>query len=271
MELSDHALRVAVEEMNLGHGVVVAADSRDGFHGGAALTRWVRTEDGLLGVLSDYQPYADFVRVMPFLEGILRLVFGIKVPDNAAEELRVVHVLYREFPMISKLKKPKPPTKVVTALALAFLMGLAFFVSGVVFLVGGGGRVAIMFIVPGASVVMGVIGTFRGTGRGANLLSAGLVTMTFIAVVVAIFGFIVGKGDFAMMMNVGSIVVAILAIGLAFGLRGTDATRYQMDLRMFKEDLVDELAQETSFDFQLEEEEAKEEFEHQEHVEDRTK
>ena len=65
-------------------GDVVAGDARDGFHGGAELTRWVRSEADAAAVLELVRGHCDTARVMPFLEGIPCSIHGIVFPDFVA-------------------------------------------------------------------------------------------------------------------------------------------------------------------------------------------
>jgi hypothetical protein len=72
---------VAVHGLEPRVGEVVAGDAREGFHGGAELTRWVRTESDAEPVLQLMRRHCDTVRVMPFLEGIPCSIHGIVFPD----------------------------------------------------------------------------------------------------------------------------------------------------------------------------------------------
>ena len=65
-----------------GAGTVWAADSRDGYHGGAIRTRWVIDDGAAADATADLAPWCDAVRVMPFLEGIATSVHGIVLPDG---------------------------------------------------------------------------------------------------------------------------------------------------------------------------------------------
>jgi hypothetical protein len=76
------ALSHASEALDLGHGVVWAGDARDGFHGGAAYTWWVRDEPTAAEALAFLGPRCDTVRVMPFLEGIPCSIHGVVFPDH---------------------------------------------------------------------------------------------------------------------------------------------------------------------------------------------
>jgi hypothetical protein len=71
------ALRAATREMDRGDGAVWSADAREGFHGGAAYTRWVETEEQILAVQAELQPHADQIRVMPYLRGIPCSIHGM--------------------------------------------------------------------------------------------------------------------------------------------------------------------------------------------------
>ena len=53
-----------------GDGTVWVADNRDGWHGGASMLRWVRSDDEAAEATQALGRHADRVRVMPFLEGI---------------------------------------------------------------------------------------------------------------------------------------------------------------------------------------------------------
>ena len=68
--------------LDRGNGTVWAADARDGYHGGAARTRWVTDDDEAAAATADLSPWCDTVRVMPFLEGIATSVHGIVLPDG---------------------------------------------------------------------------------------------------------------------------------------------------------------------------------------------
>jgi hypothetical protein len=72
---------VAVDDLQPEPGTVWAGDARDGFHGGAELTRWIRTEDDAADALTTMRAHCDSVRVMPFLEGIPCSIHGWVFPD----------------------------------------------------------------------------------------------------------------------------------------------------------------------------------------------
>lgn len=78
------ALLAASARLDQGAGTVWAADQREGFHGGASYTRRV-TNDAQARVVFDlFGPHADYVRVMPFLEGIVCSVHGLVFDDYVA-------------------------------------------------------------------------------------------------------------------------------------------------------------------------------------------
>ncbi len=67
-----------------GAGTVWAADASEGFHGGAALTRWVTDDAEASAVTAELARHCATVRVMPFLDGIPTSVHGIVLPDGVA-------------------------------------------------------------------------------------------------------------------------------------------------------------------------------------------
>jgi hypothetical protein len=77
------AERVAAD-FDRGGGTVWAADARDGFHGGATQTYWVRDDTSRDRALARLTTACDSVRVMPFLEGIPCSIHGIVLPDGVA-------------------------------------------------------------------------------------------------------------------------------------------------------------------------------------------
>ena len=74
------SLEAAHRALNAGPGTVWAADNSQGWHGGAAGTRWVR--DDLSGAVAWAKNRAERVRVMPFLEGTPCSIHGIVLPDG---------------------------------------------------------------------------------------------------------------------------------------------------------------------------------------------
>jgi hypothetical protein len=63
---------------------VWAGDSRDGAHGGADLTRWVRNEHDVDAVVELIASRCDRARVMPFLEGVPCSIHGVVALDGVA-------------------------------------------------------------------------------------------------------------------------------------------------------------------------------------------
>ncbi len=74
------SLEAAHRSLDAGSGTVWAADNSQGWHGGAAGTRWVRQD--LAGALAWAADRAKRVRVMPFLEGIPCSIHGMVLPDG---------------------------------------------------------------------------------------------------------------------------------------------------------------------------------------------
>ncbi|MCK6522494.1 hypothetical protein L6R49_13765 [Myxococcota bacterium] len=76
------ALRGAAEALDRGHGTVWAGDAREGFNGGAALTRWVRGEQEAEEAFQTLSKSCDSARVMPFLEGVPCSIHAWVLPDG---------------------------------------------------------------------------------------------------------------------------------------------------------------------------------------------
>ena len=74
----------AASQVDRGDGTVWAADAREGFHGGATQTYWVRDEASRARAIAGLRSMCDSVRVMPFLEGIPCSIHGIVLPDGVA-------------------------------------------------------------------------------------------------------------------------------------------------------------------------------------------
>ena len=72
----------AWRSFDAGAGTVWAADARDGYHGGATLTRWVTNDDEAAAVTTALAPHCDAARLMPFLEGVPTSIHGIVLPDG---------------------------------------------------------------------------------------------------------------------------------------------------------------------------------------------
>ncbi len=76
--------RRAATDVDRGDGTVWAADAREGFHGGATQTYWVRDDASRDRALAGLSSVCDSVRVMPFLEGVPCSIHGIVLPDGVA-------------------------------------------------------------------------------------------------------------------------------------------------------------------------------------------
>jgi len=76
------ALRAAAERLDQGAGTVWAGDAREGFHGGASRTRWVRDPASARAAAQLLAAHCDTARVMPFLDGIPCAIHGIVMPDG---------------------------------------------------------------------------------------------------------------------------------------------------------------------------------------------
>jgi hypothetical protein len=74
--------RAAAARLDRGAGTVWAADASEGWHGGAALTRWVVDEAESGAAERELGAHARNVRVMPFLDGIPCSVHGLVLPDG---------------------------------------------------------------------------------------------------------------------------------------------------------------------------------------------
>jgi hypothetical protein len=69
-------------DLDRGDGTVWAGDAREGFHGGASQTYWVRDDASLARAIDGLRAVCDQVRVMPFVEGIPCSIHGIVLPDG---------------------------------------------------------------------------------------------------------------------------------------------------------------------------------------------
>jgi len=69
---------------DVGMGTVWSADARDGYHGGAARTKWVTDDAEAIAATDELRLHCDAVRIMPFLDGIATSVHGIVLPDGVA-------------------------------------------------------------------------------------------------------------------------------------------------------------------------------------------
>ncbi|MFT7521586.1 MAG: hypothetical protein ACI9MC_003737 [Kiritimatiellia bacterium] len=67
--------------MDEGSGTVWAGDMREGFHGGAHLTFWVRHKASMEHALACLLLACDTARVMPFMDGLPCSMHGLVMPD----------------------------------------------------------------------------------------------------------------------------------------------------------------------------------------------
>jgi hypothetical protein len=74
----------AASDVDRGDGTVWAADAREGFHGGATQSYWVRDDGSRDRALAGLSSVCDSVRVMPFLEGVPCSIHGVVLPDGVA-------------------------------------------------------------------------------------------------------------------------------------------------------------------------------------------
>ncbi|HKF19610.1 MAG TPA: ATP-grasp domain-containing protein [Candidatus Dormibacteraeota bacterium] len=90
----------AANSLDRGQGVVVAADAREGIHGGAEGLRWARDDAELAEAADFFRAISDRVRVMPFLEGIPCSIHGIVFPDHVVTVRPVEMVTLRQPPRL---------------------------------------------------------------------------------------------------------------------------------------------------------------------------
>jgi hypothetical protein len=77
-------LGAAARRLDRGAGTVWAGDARDGFHGGASLVHWVRTDADADAALAPLAARSDRARVAPFLEGVPCSIHGFVTGDGVA-------------------------------------------------------------------------------------------------------------------------------------------------------------------------------------------
>jgi hypothetical protein len=82
VSLGGVAARQAAAELDAGAGTVWAADSSQGWHGGAEGLRLVRGPSGVDDAVRAFAERAHRVRIMPFLEGVPCSIHGIVYPDH---------------------------------------------------------------------------------------------------------------------------------------------------------------------------------------------
>ena len=111
-EVSDPPFRIAeanyeaaikaAEELDRGRGTVWAGDTERGIHGGATLTRWIRTAEQAREAAEFFSSRSSRIRVTPFLEGIPTSIHGVVFPDGVAS-LRPIELLTLRRPEASEL------------------------------------------------------------------------------------------------------------------------------------------------------------------------
>ena len=89
-------LLAAHRQRDRGLGTVWAADNRQGWHGGANGTRWVRDLSRAHIEAVRFQELAWKVRVMPFVEGIPCSIHGIVFPDHVVALRPCEMVVFRQ-------------------------------------------------------------------------------------------------------------------------------------------------------------------------------
>lgn len=82
--LEPRALAEADRRLDRGDGTVWAADASQGWHGGAELVRWVRSEDDRAVVRQELSAHCASVRVMPFLAGVPCSIHGVVYPGHVS-------------------------------------------------------------------------------------------------------------------------------------------------------------------------------------------
>jgi ATP-grasp domain-containing protein len=90
----------AASGLDRGRGVVVAADAREGIHGGAEGLRWAQDDTELAEATDFLRAISDRVRVMPFVEGIPFSIHGIVFPDHVVTVRPVEMVTLRQSPRL---------------------------------------------------------------------------------------------------------------------------------------------------------------------------
>ena len=78
------ALRSAAAEVSGPLGTVWVGDNKEGWHGGANMTRWVRDEADAVQTAAFLGKHCDRVRVMPFLEGLPCSIHAFVTADAVA-------------------------------------------------------------------------------------------------------------------------------------------------------------------------------------------
>jgi hypothetical protein len=89
------ALTDAARALDLGTGTVWSGDTSEGFNGGTAYVRWVRTPDAHEDAVGFFTEHCRRVRVVPFLDGLPCSVHGFVFPDGVAALRPVEMVVLR--------------------------------------------------------------------------------------------------------------------------------------------------------------------------------
>jgi hypothetical protein len=79
--VTEAAVGQAMGVLNQGTGVVITADNKAGWHGGGEMSRVISGTEGITAAVSDLAPYADVVRVTPYLTGTPCSIHGVIFPD----------------------------------------------------------------------------------------------------------------------------------------------------------------------------------------------
>jgi hypothetical protein len=91
------ALTQARHDLDVGSGVVVSGDAKEGFNGGAEYVRWIRSDQDIAPAHTFFSEHCDNVRVMQFLEGIPCSIHGIVFPEYVAALRPVEMVVLRRM------------------------------------------------------------------------------------------------------------------------------------------------------------------------------
>jgi hypothetical protein len=81
---SYEALTSAARDVDRGAGTVWSGDAREGFNGGGEYVRWVRDDRQARAASEFFAAHCDWVRVMPFLDGVPCSIHGVVFPDGIA-------------------------------------------------------------------------------------------------------------------------------------------------------------------------------------------
>ena len=95
IDLHATSVNAAFDRLDTGHGIVLAGDNKEGWHGGGEYVRWVRTPDEVDEILTDFGTRSDRARVMPFLEGLPCSIHGLVVPHRTLTFRPVEMVILR--------------------------------------------------------------------------------------------------------------------------------------------------------------------------------